>query len=132
MFGGPLNLAFAICLIDFSFWCGTKNLRRKPATQTEQRSASTRDPRRRKPVTDYEKWTAQRSKEDKWLYEEYGKPLEQEHTGEYVAIGPDGLIIFGESTDEVLQKGVEAFGGGNFALFRIGYPALEKWLSLTR
>ena len=83
-------------------------------------------------MTDYEKWTAQRSKEDKLLYEEYGKPLEQEHTGEYVAIGPSGRIIFGESTDEVLQKGVEAFGGGNFALFRIGYPAVEKWLRLTK
>lgn len=83
-------------------------------------------------MTDYEKWTAHRIKEDERLYEQYGKPLEQEHTGEYFAIGPDGQTILGESTDEVLQKGVQAFGGGNFGLFRIGHPALEKWLTLTK
>ncbi len=83
-------------------------------------------------MTDYEKWTARRIKEDNRLYEEYGKPLEKEHIGEHVAIGPDGQTILGGSTDEVLQKGVEAFGGGNFGLFRIGYPALEQWLTLTK
>ena len=83
-------------------------------------------------MTDYEKWTAHRVKEDEWLYEDYGKSLEKEHTGEYVAIGSGGRILFGKSTDEVLKKGVEAFGGGNFGLFRIGYPALEQWLTLTK
>ena len=83
-------------------------------------------------MTDYEKWTAHRVKEDERLYEEYGKPLEKEYTGEYVAIGSDGRILLGKSTDEVLQKGVAAFGGGNFGLFRIGHPALEQWLTLTK
>ena len=36
-------------------------------------------------MTDCEKWTAHRIKEDERLYEKYGKPLEKEHTGEYAA-----------------------------------------------
>ena len=106
---------------------------KKSSTLTVQRSASALKLRgRRKPVTNYAKWKAHRIQEDERLYEEYGKPLETEHIGEYVAIGPDGRTLLGESTDEVLQKGVEAFGGGNFGLFRIGHSALEKWLSITK
>jgi hypothetical protein len=78
-----------------------------------------------------EEWLAWRAKEDKRLYEKYGKPLEQAHQGEHLAIGPEGQTILGKSTDEALQKGVEAFGRGNFGLCRIGYPALGEWLSLT-
>ncbi len=73
-------------------------------------------------MTDYKKWSAHRIQEDERLYKQYGKPLEKEHSGEYVAIGPDGQIFLVESTDEVLLKGVEAFGGGNLGLFRIGHP----------
>ena len=29
------------------------------------------------------------------LYDQYGKPLEQEHWGEYVAIFPDGRTLIG-------------------------------------
>jgi hypothetical protein len=83
-------------------------------------------------MTDLEQWMDQRAEKDVRLYEKYGKPLEKEHTGEYAAIGPDGQVIFGMSTDEVLQKGVESFGSGNFGLFRIGYSALGKWLTLAK
>ncbi len=83
-------------------------------------------------MSDLEQWMAQRAKEDERLYALYGKPLEKDHAGEYTAIGPDGRVMFGTSTDEVLQKGVETFGSGNFGLFRIGYPALEKWLSVAK
>ena len=58
-------------------------------------------------MTDLEQWMAQRAKKDEQLYERYGKPLEKEHAGEYAAIGPDGQVVFGVSTDEVLQKGVD-------------------------
>jgi len=83
-------------------------------------------------MTNLEQWMAQRAEKDAQLYKKYGKPLEKEHTGEYAAIGPNGQVIFGMSTDEVLQKGVENFGSGHFGLFRIGYSALGKWLTLTK
>jgi hypothetical protein len=83
-------------------------------------------------MTELAQWMAQRATEDEQLYEQYGKPLEETHKGEHLAIGPDGQTILGKSTDEVLQKGVEAFGSGDFGLFRIGYPALEKWLSIAK
>ena len=83
-------------------------------------------------MIDMKDWLAQRAKEDERLYEQYGKALEREHTGEYAAIGSDGRVMFGTSTDEILQKGVETFGSGNFGLFRIGYPALGKWLTLIK
>jgi hypothetical protein len=83
-------------------------------------------------MIELEQWMAQRAEKDSRLYEKYGKPLEKEHTGEYAAISSAGQVIFGMSTDEVLQKGVENFGSGNFGLFRIGYSALGKWLTLTK
>ncbi len=83
-------------------------------------------------MADLAQWMAWRAEEDVKLYEQYGKPLEREHTGEYVAIGPDGDTILAESTDEALRQGVETFGSGNFGLFRIGYPALGKWLTVKK
>jgi hypothetical protein len=85
-----------------------------------------------KPMTDLKEWLERRAEEDHRLYEQYGRPLEEAHKGEYLAIGPEGQIILGKSTTEVLQKAVQAFGSGNFGLFRVGHRALEKWLSLTR
>ncbi len=48
-------------------------------------------------VANIQKWLAQRAEEDDRLYEQYGKQLEKEHSGEYVAIGPDGQTIFGSA-----------------------------------
>jgi len=80
-------------------------------------------------VEDIKEWLARRAQEDERLYEEYGKPLEEAHKGEYVAIGPEGQTIFGGSTAEVLQQAVEAFGSGNFGLFRVGHRALGRWVT---
>ena len=81
-------------------------------------------------MTDYEKWTARRIKEDKRLYEEYGKPLEKEHSGKFVAIGPDGQTILGDGDAEILQQAIEKFGSGNFAFTRVGDRTLGRWLAL--
>ncbi len=37
-------------------------------------------------------WVTHRIEEDDRLYQRYGKPLEKEHTGEYVAIGPNRVL----------------------------------------
>jgi hypothetical protein len=42
------------------------------------------------------------------LYELYGKPLEAEHWGEFVAISPDGRTLLGPSADEVGRAAREA------------------------
>ena len=65
--------------------------------------------------------------EDDALYQRYGKKLEQEHKGEFVAISRDGAVIISKSDIEVLQKALEQFGSGNFAFRRIGYKAIGKW-----
>ena len=31
------------------------------------------------------------------LYAQYGKPLEAEHAGKYVAIAPDGRLVLGQT-----------------------------------
>ena len=75
-------------------------------------------------------WLTQRAKDKKRLYEQYGKALEPEHTGEYVAIGTDGQTILGKRAGEVLQKAVDTFGERNFGLFRIGHRAFARWLKI--
>ena len=60
------------------------------------------------------------------LYERYGKPLEQEHLGEYIAISPDGRTLLGSSVIEVLRNAKASFGPGNF-VFTVGAKAVGKW-----
>ena len=75
-------------------------------------------------------WLARRAELDGCLYERYGKPLEQDHAGEYVAIGPDGQTIVGAAAAEVLRQAIEAFGSGNFALRRVGSHTFGRWLNV--
>jgi hypothetical protein len=60
------------------------------------------------------------------LYEQYGKPLEAEHTGEYVVISDRGKTIVGKSLTEVMTNALEAFGKGNF-VFKIGSRAVGSF-----
>lgn len=83
-------------------------------------------------MTDLKEWLAHRAQEDRRLYEQYGKPLEKDHKGEYLAIGPEEQTILGLSDVEVLQKAMETFGSGNFALARVGHRTFGRWLSLSR
>ena len=69
-----------------------------------------------------------RAKDKQLLYEQYGKSLEEDHTGEYAAIDPDGQTILGKRAGEVLQKAVDTFGKRNFGLFRVGHRAFARWL----
>ena len=60
------------------------------------------------------------------LYEQYGRPLEEEHWGEYVAIFPDGRFALGTSHLEALDKALAQFGQGSF-LFKVGDRVVGKW-----
>ena len=82
-------------------------------------------------TTDLKDWLAQRAKDKRVLYERYGKALEKDHTGEYVAIGPDGQTILGKRAGEVLKRAVDTFGERNFGLFRVGHHAFARWLKTS-
>jgi len=60
------------------------------------------------------------------LYERYGKPLEQEHEGQYVAISPEGKILLGSTMLDVLRDARASFGPGNF-IFKVRTRAVGRW-----
>ena len=70
----------------------------------------------------------QHLEENHRLYEQHGKYLEEEHRGEYLAISRGGKTILGKRSNEVLKKAIEAFGRGNFGIFRVGHDAYAEWL----
>lgn len=61
------------------------------------------------------------------LYETYGKPLEAEHWGEFVAITPDGRVTIAPTAVDAVLGAQRAFGRGNF-IFRIG----ERFVATLR
>ena len=60
------------------------------------------------------------------LYERYGKPLEREHRGDYVAIFPDGRTVLGKSPHEFLDKAIDTLGPSSF-VFKLGERAVWRW-----
>ena len=77
-----------------------------------------------------QEWIKSVAERDERLYEKYGKPLEQERKGEYIAISTDGRTIISTNPNDVLTQAVNVFGGGNFALTRIGHEAFGEWLTI--
>jgi len=61
------------------------------------------------------------------LYEQYGKLLEQEHWGEYIAISPDGRFILGKNHLEGSDQALSQFGRGSFLFGKVGERALGRW-----
>ena len=53
------------------------------------------------------------------LYEKYGKPLEEKHWGEFLAVSPKGKTVLAPTMLEALKKAKAALGRGNF-LFKVG------------
>ncbi|MGI8549314.1 MAG: hypothetical protein ACR2PL_00755 [Dehalococcoidia bacterium] len=63
-----------------------------------------------------------RSEDDDRLYQRYGKALEADHTGEWVAISPTGELIVGTEDAEVTQEALQRFGTDDITVRRIGCP----------
>ena len=61
------------------------------------------------------------------LYEQYGRPFEAEHAGQYLAISRTGETLLGASLREVAQSATRQFGPGNF-IYKVGENAVGKWL----
>jgi len=68
-----------------------------------------------------------RAHEDEKLYDAFGKALEAEHAGEFVAIARDGRLILDSDQVRALERAVADFGSGNFAFRKVGYRALGRW-----
>jgi len=60
------------------------------------------------------------------LYKQYGKPLELEHKGAYLAVSPDGKTVLGATLLEVSKQAKQTLGTGNF-VFKVGEKAVGKW-----
>ena len=60
------------------------------------------------------------------VYQQYAKPLEAEHAGEYLAVSPRGETLLGPSLGEVARLATARFGRGNF-VFKLGERAVGKW-----
>jgi hypothetical protein len=67
-----------------------------------------------------------RRKTARALYEQYGKPLEAEHKGEYVVISDSGNTIVGKNLTEVVTNAINKFGKGHF-VFKIGSRAVGSF-----
>ena len=61
------------------------------------------------------------------VYEQYVKPVEQEHLGEYVLVTPAGETYFASSETELIKK-TEHVPDGDNCLFKVGEIAAAKIL----
>lgn len=64
------------------------------------------------------------------FYEKYGKPLETEHWGEFLAVSKDGKTVLGKDLIKVARKALSTFGPGSF-LYKVGEVAIYKWRKVT-
>jgi len=60
------------------------------------------------------------------LYEQYGKPLETDHWGQYVAIAVDGRTVLAPSVLEVADRAASTLGPGVF-IFKVGEKVVWKF-----
>lgn len=60
------------------------------------------------------------------LYEKYGKPLEDRHWGEYIAISKAGKFVLSSNLKDVFINALKVLGPGGF-IFKIGEKAVYKW-----
>jgi len=68
----------------------------------------------------------QRSRLAEQLYEEHGKPLEQVHFGEFLAVSREGNTVVGPDLRKVLRQARLALGPGSF-VFKVGERAVWNW-----
>ena len=60
------------------------------------------------------------------LYEQYGKPLEADHTGEYVAIAENGHFVLAPTLRQAAVDGAACLGRGHF-VFKVGERVVGTW-----
>lgn len=63
------------------------------------------------------------------LYQKYGKPLEEDHWGEFIAISQNGKTVLSSDLKELFKKSLTKLGPGSF-VFKLGEKAVYKWRGL--
>ena len=63
------------------------------------------------------------------LYNKFGKPMEKDHWGEYIAISNDGKFVLGSNLLRVMKKSLADLGPGSH-LFKVGEKSVFKWLRI--
>jgi hypothetical protein len=67
-----------------------------------------------------------RKKDADRLYEQFVKPLEQEHKGKYVTVNLSGETIITSTLLEALQKADDVFGPKQTITFQVGRRVVGK------
>jgi hypothetical protein len=62
------------------------------------------------------------------LYEQYVKPLEKEHRGQYVGVSLRGQTIIAPTLLEAVEQASDSFGRGQNVVFKIGDKVVGKLL----
>ena len=65
------------------------------------------------------------------LYEQYGKPLEADHWGEYLAVHPDGQYVLDTDREAAHNRALDELGKGYF-LFKVGPKSVIRWQGIRR
>lgn len=65
------------------------------------------------------------------LYQRYGKPLEKDHLGEFIAISKTGRTILGDDLIRVMKESLVSLGPGSF-VFKVGEKAVYKWRKVKK
>ena len=59
------------------------------------------------------------------LYEQYGKPLEKEHWGKYLAVHPDGRTVLTHDYETLKERSLAELGMGVY-VFKVGPRAIHR------
>ena len=59
------------------------------------------------------------------VYQQYVKPLEQAHTGEYVLVTPDGRTVLAPTLLEIAQQAPQAPSKDN-CIFKVGEKVIGR------
>jgi hypothetical protein len=62
------------------------------------------------------------------LYQQYVKPLEKDHRGQYAAVSLQGQTILAATLLEVMQRAEDEFGTRQTVVFKVGAKAVGKLL----
>jgi hypothetical protein len=69
---------------------------------------------------------SERKQQAEHLYRQYGKPLEADHGGKYLAVSEQGKTILANTLLEVVEKARATFGPGSF-IFKVGPRSVGTW-----
>jgi hypothetical protein len=70
--------------------------------------------------------TATLTRKSEEIYRRHVSPLEQEHSGKYIAVTEAGEVVLAPTLSELIDKAERELSPGNF-LFRVGDLAIDTW-----